>query len=73
MRTGSGGRTTGLGAAGALATFGDSGALLGVRGRPTRKRSRNVGDGVLLGGRLVLTESRESSEWFGLEWAGGRK
>lgn len=73
IRMGSGGRTTGLGAAGALAIFGDSGALFGVRGRPTRKRSRKVGDGVLLGGRFVLTESRESSEWLGLEWAGGRK
>lgn len=49
-RTGTGGRTTGLAVTGGLAVLGDSGPLLlGVRGR-TRKRSRKVGEGVLIGG-----------------------
>lgn len=74
VRTGSTGRTTGDGAGGGLVSLGDSGAaLLGVRGLPTRNRSRNVGEGVLAGGTADVGTSNESSEWFGLEWAGGRK
>jgi hypothetical protein len=68
------GLTIGAGKGGALAFFGDSGAaLLGVRGLPTRKRSRKVGEGVLAAATGGAGDSKDNSEWFGLEWAGGRK
>lgn len=56
-----------------MAVLGDSGGLLGVLGRPTRKRSRKVGDGVFAGGAGWAGVSSESSEWFGFACAGGRK